>query len=83
MTNAEERIAALEARIVELEGQLARERTWRARWWRGALLLAAKLALSVLVAYLTAQGCAPHPRIPRASPPPVPAPRDSQGDTPP
>lgn len=76
---SEERIARLERRIAELEEQLRTERAWCARWWRGALVLALKLSLSVLVAYLTAQGCAPS----KPPPPAVPPPRDSQGELPP
>ena len=83
MTANEERIERLERRIAELEEQLRNERAWRSRWWRGALVLVLKLGLSVLVAYLTAQGCAPsQPPRPPPSPPPIPAPRDSQGDPP-
>lgn len=84
MTANEERLERLERRIAELEEQLRNERAWRSRWWRGALVLVLKLCLSMLVAYLTAQGCAPsQPPRPRTSPPPIPAPRDSQGDPPP
>lgn len=47
----EDRIARLEARIVVLEAQLARERRVTARAWRAAAVLALKVILAGFLAY--------------------------------